>query len=84
MWSSPGSPELAGHKNCAKPISSGLAEGPEGQELGTEQPGIQERVPGVGRVDLWLLNITADFGVPARVMLAFLGREVCQDPEEQL
>lgn len=39
---------------------------------------------GVGRVDLWLLNITADFGVPARAMLAFLVREVCRDPEEQL
>lgn len=38
----------------------------------------------LGRVDLWLLNGMADFGVFARVKLVFLVREVCRDPEEQL
>lgn len=49
VWSSPGSPELAGqgagHRDWAKSSSCGLADGPVGQEFGTGQPGIQESVP---------------------------------------
>lgn len=57
-----------------------LMDGPVG--LGAWDPGMH---PGsaVGW-DLWLLNDMTDFGVLARVMLVFLVREGCQDPEEQL
>lgn len=62
-----------------------LVDGPTGQGVGMDGSRTNFWLcSGVGRVDSWLLNGSADFGVIARAMLVFLEREVCRDPEEQL
>lgn len=83
MSTSLGSSHAAAEVTALQGRRCDLVDGLTGQGVGMDVPWgwLCSRV---GRVDLWLLNDSADCGVIARAMLVFLEREVCRDPEEQL